>query len=532
MTEDQIKKELTSSRNLFFTGPAGTGKSFWLNKIIENTENVLVCAPTGIAALNVGGDTMHKIFHIPIPAFEPPSFAKGNKKAITPGQLKVIAGADVIIIDEISMCRNDVFRFAIKVIRKAEKLKGSKIRLIVSGDFNQLPPVVKKDEEKFMKKFGLDKSGYCFTTQEWKSCNFKVIEFNDVKRQSDIDFINVLNEIREGNNKHLDYFKRFVDKSPDYGNAVCICGTNAEADRINQEYLTSLPGTMAAFEAQKTGRANYTSGFLNDLILVKVGARVVFTSNDVRNGYYQNGSFGIIERVSDDYVTVNVSGVVVDIYRQEYPVYSYSLSGNSLNKKEVGTIKQFPFKLGKAITIHKSQGQTFDKVIISPEIFAAGQLYVALSRVRTPEGLVLLDDIKPEYLIVDPVVKKFYKNGYAWDVQVIKKAPAATAKITKKKTTKTGKTVTGSKKTPTKTGKVTKEKAAGKKKQTVGRATTKKTATRKTVAKKTAAKKTAAIKKTTAVKRVPTAKKATTKTKNITNIKKYDISAKLAGREE
>ncbi len=429
MTEEQIIKELKRTRNLFITGPAGTGKSYWLNKYITETDNVLVCAPTGIAALNIGGETMHKIFHIPIPAFEIPSFAKGNKRAITNAQLKIIASADTIIIDEISMCRNDVFRFAIKVIRKAEKLKGNKIRLIVSGDFNQLPPVIRKEEYKLMKKFGLDQSGYCFTTQEWKSCNFKVIEFTDIKRQEDKDFINVLNEIRIGNSSHIDYFSQYV-KDPDYDNAICICGTNAEADRINQEYLDSLPGSATAFQAIKEGRANYTSGFLNDLIMIKTGARIVFTTNDVRTNRYKNGTFGIIEAIYADHVTININGVVVDVYRQEYPLYTYNVNNNTLNKKEVGNIKQFPFKLGKAITIHKSQGQTFDKVIISPEIFAAGQLYVALSRVRTPEGLTLLDDIKPEHLIVDPVVKKFYKNGYKWNVTV-------TRKPTIKQTTKT-----------------------------------------------------------------------------------------------
>ena len=417
MTEEQFIKELNSSRNLFITGPAGTGKSYYLNKYIESHDNVLVCAPTGIAALHVGGETMHRIFHIPVPSFDTPSFAKGKKGAITKGQLQVIAKADTIIIDEISMCRNDVFRFAIKVIRKAEKLKGSKIRLIVSGDFSQLPPVVKKGEEKYMRKFKLDTSGYAFTTAEWKSCNFKVVELNEIKRQDNTEFIEQLNQIRIGILKDFSYFEQFVDENPKDENSVYICGTNAVADRINNEYLEAIPGEAVVFQARKEGRANYTSGFDNDLIVVKKGCRIIFVSNDLRYNKYKNGMFGVIQSFHDGYVKVKTENGIIDVYRQEYPLYSYSAQGSSLGKKEVGMIRQFPFKLGKAITIHKSQGQTFDNVIISPDIFAAGQLYVVLSRVRDPKGMKLLRMITRDDVILDPVVQKFYKNGYSWTVK-------------------------------------------------------------------------------------------------------------------
>ena len=147
-----------------------------------------------MAAFLVGGETVHKVFHIPVPCFDSPSFAKGKKGAITQAQLKAIAKADEVIIDEISMLNNGAFRFMIKVLHKAEKIKGSKIRLIVSGDFSQLPPVVTKSDLKFMKKFGLHESGFCFTTAEWKSCNFKVIELTEVKRQSDKEYIEVLEQ--------------------------------------------------------------------------------------------------------------------------------------------------------------------------------------------------------------------------------------------------------------------------------------------------------------------------------------------------
>lgn len=432
MDSNALEKALKTTRNLFVTGPAGTGKTFQINKYIEGTPNVIVCASTGIAALNLGGDTAHRVFHIPVPAFESPSFARGKRGAITKAQLRLIAQADVIVIEEISMLRADAFRYAAKVLRRAEKEKGKKIRLIVVGDFSQLPPVVKKDEAKLFKKFGLDPSGYAFTTPEWKSFNFKVIELTEVKRQDDKVFVEILNDIRLGNRLDLGYFDPFVNNNPDYDDAICICGTNAEADRINQAYLESLPGNPVALQAQKEGRC--TAGYIDDIVLIKENTKVIFIANDNIHSLYRNGSFGVIRRIESDHVQVEIEGQVEDIYRRDFPINTYSVCNGKLVTKELGKISQFPFKVGKAITIHKSQGQTFDKVIISPEIFAPGQLYVALSRVRTPAGLTLLRDILPEYLIVDPAVQKFHDNGYTWTTEKPKKQKSTTPKaLTSKK---------------------------------------------------------------------------------------------------
>ncbi len=509
MTDKQIKAAFDGNRNLFLTGPAGVGKSYLLDKFIQSHSNVLVCAPTGIAALKIGGETMHKVFHIPIPAFEGPSFAKGKKGAITPAQLRVIAAADTIVIDEVSMARCDNFSYMIKVIRKAEKVKGAKIRIIAYGDFSQLPPVVKKDEEKLMRKFKFDLSGYPFTTTEWKSLNFKVVELTEIKRQSDREFIDHLNEVRVGNFKHIEYFSQFVNENPDTDGAILICGTNATADRLNREYLDEIDGEPALFMADKTGRC--PAGIVDDQILIKTNARIIFTANDPE-GRFKNGSFGIVKSFDKDAVMIEVlskdSSYIVKVERREYPVYSYSATGEALTQKQIGLIKQYPFKLGKAITIHKSQGQTFDKVIISPEIFAAGQLYVALSRVTGPDGLSLLSEIKPEYFILDKNVVKFYKNGYKWD-----------AKSRQKKTT--AKPVAASKlktaKSKTKTKPVAKQQ---KKKTAAAKATVKKAApkTSKTVTVKS--KKTAAAKPKTTSAKKPATRKTTAKPKTATATKK------------
>ena len=435
MTDKQIETALKGSRNLFFTGPAGTGKSYWMNKAIElfNSEGktVVVCASTGIAALLLGGDTAHRVFHIPVgTSAAGPSFAKGKKGALTKSMLNVLVAADIVIIDEISMLKNADFAWAVKVLRKAEKIKEDKIRMIVSGDFSQLLPVVTKSDAKILKKFKFDESGLAFTTSEWKGMNFKVIELTDIKRQSDREFVEHLHDVRLGSAKTLSYFDQFVTDTPDYDEAICICGTNAEADKLNMEYLNSLDGQPVALVAEKSGRC--TSGMVDDIIVVKPGARIIFTANDVQNGTYYNGQFGKIKAIGSTQIIVEIDDKPVIIKPQEFRIYSYTATGGALTKKELGCIKQYPFKLGKAITIHKSQGQTFDKVILSPKIFAAGQLYVALSRVRTPEGLQITDKIDTSSVMISDLVGKFYKDNYVWKAVKTRTAAKKPAVATKK----------------------------------------------------------------------------------------------------
>ena len=418
MTEEEIQLALDSKRNLFITGAAGTGKSYTLNKYIRaHKDSTIVCAPTGIAALRVGGETMHKAFNIPVPAFEPPRFSSSNKKGkgvVTNADLNLIAKADTIIVDEISMARNDVFRYMARVIRKAEEVGKKKIRLIVCGDFSQLKPVVKQTDIPILEKFGLDPSGYPFTTREWASFNFLPIVLTEVHRQEDSDFIANLAEIRKGCADHLDYWNQFVDPEPDYSDAVVVCGTNAEATRINTKYLNELPGKSYALTAKQEGRINVKE--IDEVIVVKEGCKVIFTSNDNAKNKrrYRNGSFGTILKVHDDYIDVDVCGKRVPVEKQKFTSYEYKYWGGELIKEEAGSITQYPFKAGKAITVHRSQGQTLDKVILSPDIFASGQLYVALSRVRSPKGLSLLSPVLPKYLITDEKVEKFYEQGYQW----------------------------------------------------------------------------------------------------------------------
>ena len=489
-----IEKVLFSEeKNVFITGPAGTGKTYIINKFIEYCKEkgleTALCASTGIAALNIGGETVHKMFHIPVPCFENPSFAKGKKGAITQPILKTISLVDVLIVDEISMLTAPAFNFMMKVLHKAEKIKRKKIRVVVVGDLSQLPPVVTKEDEKLLKKLGFDKSGYCFTTKEWKNCKFKVVELTEVKRQDNREFIDNLNKVRAGSvtKSILNYFNSFVGEVPENDDDyIYVCGTNAKTKAINEAYLDAFPGEYKVVKADKTGYIN--TSYIDDQLLVKEGCRIIFTANDPK-GQYKNGSFGVLEAVippdpdgEDDFhregsCLVRIGDKKVWVQKKVYEANSYSCKGGNLVKKTVGTITQYPFKVGKAITIHKSQGQTFDKCIISPEIFASGQLYVALSRVRTPEGLILLSEIAPGDIIVDETVKKFVKAGYKWAVKktaVKKKEPSPAKKASPVKAKK----LAAKKKTVAKSSPVKKPAA-------VKKAPTRKSPAKKSVAKST-----------------------------------------------
>lgn len=427
-------RELEKRGNVFLTGKAGTGKSTLIKEYIERNPNTIVCAPTGVAAVNIDGETMHSVFGIPIPSY-------GVSISKTPdAKIKILAAADTVIIDEISMCRNDNFSYAMRVLHKAERLKGHKIKIIVCGDFEQLPPVITKTDQKYMKKFGYDLSGYPFTTKEWQDANFKVIELEKVYRQDNKEFIDNLYKVRDNDTSCIPYFDKFVITKeldildPDINNFVIICGTNAEADRLNQEYLNSLPGNVFAMQSEKKGRTSI--GIIDDIVLLKEGARVMFTTNDIVNKKYYNGTFGTVKKIFNKRVDVDIAGEIIPIFYHEYKLYNYKVQNQTLIKNEIGSISQIPLKIAKAITIHKSQGKTFNKIVLSPQIFAHGQLYVALSRVRTPEGLILTENLRPEFFKEDPVISEFYKNNFIFNVPAQKSVKKPETKSIVKKTKK------------------------------------------------------------------------------------------------
>ena len=493
-------------QNIFITGQAGTGKTYWINDFIRNHENVIVAASTGTAAIDIGGVTMHRLFSVPIPAYG------ANPMKVPESKLEVFRNCDTIIIDEISMCRNDVFAFSMKILHRAEKLFKRKIQVIVSGDFSQLPPVIKKSDLSYLKKYGFDPSGYAFTTKEWQDLNFKIMEMSDIKRQKDREYIEQLGSLRRGDASCISYFNQFVsDVYPE--NAVYICGTNREAAMLNNEYLDGIDGEVIAYRAKIEGTVGKELP-CEDILLLKVGCRVMFTVNDVRSfdgiGQYQNGTCGTVKDVFLDSVLVELdTGERILVEENVWKVYDYKTSRETgeLTRTERGSVRQLPLKVAKAITIHKSQGKTFECAVISPDIFASGQLYVALSRVQSPDGLILTRELDENAIIQNDLVEKFYSDGYTY------KIPAATLKkldsIDKKMNRPVRSKASKTKKTTGKTSKTTQKTKTGSESGGTKTSTAKKTvkkSTSRTAVRKTSRSSSAAGKEKTTVRKKPASK--------------------------
>ena len=414
---------LESPRNIFLTGQAGTGKTYIINDYLSCHPDTLVCASTGSAAVDISGTTVHRLFSIP-------AAICSNPFQVPDSKLKVFQNTPTIIIDEISMCRADIFSYVVQLLKRAEKLYGHKIRLIVSGDFFQLPPVVKKEEEAVLRKHGYNPSGFAFTTPEWQSMRFKTVELKDIYRQDNAEFIEELGRIRVGDTSDLNYFDQFIDAKANDG--IILCGTNTEADKVNQEYLENHDGETKAYFAHVQGR--WADLPCEETLVLKKRLRVICTANDVLTdaehpvGRFQNGTQGVIEELGNGYIDIRtIKGERIRITPYTWYSYTYKTKRGStlVEKEKTGTVTQFPLRIAKAITIHKSQGKTFDKAVISPKSFAAGQLYVALSRIKSPDGLILTEPLQPEYVLVDKAVKKFYENGFSFSVsEAVKKKRA------------------------------------------------------------------------------------------------------------
>ena len=430
-TRDQRKafNAMKDGKNVFLTGEAGTGKSFVTNEFVkwceDNKKNVLITAPTGIAAINVKGVTLHKAFGIRStgPLIEDPLTVP-----------KVVKNADIIIIDEISMCRVDLFDYVAKTIIKAEEVKFDKVKgvvkakpkqVIVIGDFFQLPPVVVGDELKILNTKYQSEKFYAFESQYWKDFGFENVCLKKVVRQKDKAFVAQLNLARVGNAQCIQYFNARVDTPQDDG--ITLCSKNKDVDTMNYNKLSQLTTPTKRYFAEYKKDFKPQDCLADKELRLKVGARVMSLINDT-DGMYQNGSLGTVVALEPDYVEVEFdNGNTCGIEEHTWEKYSYELKDKTdkegkceydhknkpvqvLHKKVVGTCKQIPLKLAYAMSIHKSQGQTFDKVNVKPLVFDDGQLYVALSRVTTLEGLVLLNKIQSERLMCSKDVIKFYST--------------------------------------------------------------------------------------------------------------------------
>ncbi|MBO5389192.1 MAG: AAA family ATPase [Lachnospiraceae bacterium] len=406
---------LKAGYNVFLTGGAGTGKSHLIRLFIEHSRglglNVMITAPTGIAAFNIDGVTMHRAFDIPLGVIDK------DKDKYELGD--TILHTDIIIIDEISMARIDTFDFiANKILRANKKRKWMgkpDIQLVLVGDFLQLPPVIVGNEKKALDKhYNRDiEAGFVFNSDFWKIFDFKYIILTEVVRQSNTEFIDKLNKVRVGDKSSIDYFYNASCKNEISG-AITLCGTNSEADEKNKLALNNINDELVEYKALVDGPVFEADTPARLFLKLKVGARVMTLINDNSMAFI-NGSFGTVVNLAEDIVKVRMdNGELVDIERYQWNIFRYELEKDGENeklvKKEVGTFTQFPLRLAYAITIHKSQGQTYDYINLSPYCWDCGQLYVALSRVRNLEGLHFLYKPDPRYLVISLNVIRFYNS--------------------------------------------------------------------------------------------------------------------------
>lgn len=414
-----IKAIFRSGAHLFITGKAGSGKTTFMKKILPHLNNTVVLAPTGIAALNAGGVTLHSFFHIPFDPYIPEENEYGlvpNLKVAGNGIFrKKIAEVKNIIIDEVSMVRADLLDKVsdiLQSIRKDSRPFGG-ARLIMFGDLNQLPPVITPTDHDIYYEYY--DTPYFFSSIALRRAGFTMVEFNKVYRQNDSKFVDLLNNVRKGRMTDEDMEllnSRYVPVPPGF-EAIRAVSHNSIAQKINDNMLSRIPEKPHTFIAVTSGQPPKESGCENVLSLKK-GCQVVMTVNG--GGEYVNGSLGIVYdfdlKNKKVFVKIVDTGHIVPVGVNTWENCVYDINGKSMSKSVIGSITQFPMKLGYAMSIHKVQGMTFDRVIVDAgRSFANGQVYVALSRCRTLENTYLDSPITNEQLIQDPVLVDFYKKG-------------------------------------------------------------------------------------------------------------------------
>lgn len=414
--------------HLFLTGKAGTGKTTFLRKLKrESPKRMVVIAPTGIAAINAGGVTIHSFFQIPFAPYVPESSFTTNGQAtyrfrFGKEKINIIRSMDLLVIDEISMVRADLLDAVDEMLRRyrdRHKPFGG-VQLLMIGDLQQLAPVVKDEEWQMLKKYY--DTPYFFSSRALKQTEYCTIELKTVYRQSDGAFLDLLNRIRENhcdpqvlealNRRYLPDFQ--PRKEEGY---IRLVTHNYQAQRINNYELEQLPGRSYAFRATIDGKFPEYSYPTDELLELKKGAQVMFVKNDSSGEHrYYNGMIGEVTDLSADSIEVRAkdSTATFLLQEEEWANAKYVLDEES---KEIvedieGTFRQFPLKLAWAITIHKSQGLTFERAIIdASSSFAHGQTYVALSRCKTLEGLVLSAPLSAKAVISDRAVDRFTEEA-------------------------------------------------------------------------------------------------------------------------
>lgn len=438
--QQRIFQRLVNGENIFLTGNAGTGKSFLVeayNEYCEENHIKLVkTAPTGVAACNIRGATLHKTF-----ALKTDTKSMLKEETTLPDKVeKILNLASAVLIDEISMVRIDVFDKIMNYIsianaKRAEE-KRKDIQLILVGDFYQLAPVIPPEDKKMLDLYyGRDiGNGFAFQSKYWQTLKVQFEKLTEIKRQDDDkEFCTALDKCKEGDTDCLTFFA-FNTAKAEVKDAIWVCGKNLTAYDKNMAALEKIKEKTYTSHAVYKGDVSSKDKLCEDVFTYKKGARVLMLIND-KSGAFNNGTMGTIKEITDQYIvvsvekeengkikTVDVSVEPYEFVKSEYRAVEtkkeivdergnkQTVSRTELVLVDVGKAVQYPMKLGFAVTVHKAQGQTYDKMNFTPEIFQDGQLYVALSRCKSADKLYIDSPLNERMVRTAQEVVKYYKN--------------------------------------------------------------------------------------------------------------------------
>ena len=407
---EQIEK---TNKHYFITGKAGTGKTHLLHYLKKHTsKRCAVVAPTGVAAIQIGGQTIHSFFKFPPRVIHPDQVNIGEKTA------ELLRHLDLLIIDEISMVRADLMDAIGIALRQAKRSNApfGGTQIVMLGDLYQLPPVV--NDRELQKYFYTYYGGpYFFQAHVWQQTEFSTVKLNHIFRQKDQHFISILNKIRAGeiSNEVLEKLnQRVIDVEEIASNkSIILTTTNNKALQINENKLAQIDARVYCYQAKIEGDFGNKYFPTEEFLRLKEGAQIIMLKNDP-NKRWVNGSLGVIHKSTEDSISVKIDNRVYQVPPAVWNRvrYKYNPRANKIEEEVIGSFIQFPLRLAWAITIHKSQGRTYNSVIIDLDAgaFAHGQTYVALSRCQSLEKTLLTRPVEAKDIIVDPTIVEFYKK--------------------------------------------------------------------------------------------------------------------------
>ena len=421
--------------SVFLTGKAGTGKTTFLKHIVAGcSKRLAVVAPTGVAAVNAGGVTIHSFFQLPLCPYLPDvkelvtEYQMPEKnRSLRKDRVKILRTLELLIIDEISMVRADILDAidaTLKRYRKNDRPFGG-VQLLMIGDVQQLPPVVTESEKPFMDQ--VYPSPFFFNSRAFRKLGYIVIELNKIHRQRDAEFTSMLNDIRTGNpsDQTLERLNRRLDPGFDPPSGeywIRLTTHNHQSDAINREKMDALKGKSMILKAEIDGNYPESAYPAETELRLKKGAQVMFTRNDTSgNSMYFNGKIGTVTSLDPEIIVTDENGNEIIVNREKWDNVRYEINPETQEIQAVndGSFTQYPLRAAWAITIHKSQGLTFDRVVIDAgKAFSFGQVYVALSRCRSLDGIVLTTPITRKCTFRNMEVSIF-ENGYTPENQAV-----------------------------------------------------------------------------------------------------------------